>query len=42
MHGYKRVQGITSINFFLSSNFGPVHNDFILIGNYSCYMANLK
>ena len=35
MYGYKQVQRITSISFFLSSNFSPLHNDFVLIENYS-------
>ena len=35
MYWYKRSQGITSINFFPSSNFNLLHKVFISIWNYS-------
>ena len=35
MYWYKRVQVITSVNFFPSSNFTPLHKRFILIWTYS-------
>ena len=31
MYGYKRVQGITSFNFFPSSNFSPLDNSLIIM-----------
>ena len=30
-YGYKRVEGITSFNFFSSSNFTPLHNGLIIM-----------
>ena len=35
VYGYKKFQGIISLNFFPLSDFIPLYNGFILIWNYS-------
>ena len=42
MYGYKKVQRITSISFFLSSNFPPLIMILTWLEIMASYMANLK
>ena len=42
MYSYKKVHGITSINFFPSSNLTPLHEGLIWFEIIDSYMANLK